>query len=180
MVFSSPSFIFLFLPCFFIIYALLPGRFRSAWIMLGSWIFYGFWRLDFLFLLIGVSFLAWLAGVLISRAELPGSAPRKKLILVLAVIINLLVLGYFKYFNFAVESLNFGLNALGLGSLKAWSVILPVGISFYIFQSMSYVIDVYRGMLLRRGISPSWLHTSPSSPSWWLVPYSVTRIWLTS
>ncbi len=147
MVFSSPLFIFLFLPIFLGLYYILPGRFRTGWILAGSWAFYGFWRVDFLGLFIAVSFGNWLAGVLLARAmqdEGRADRLRARLIVGLAVGLNLAVLGYFKYFNFGVGSLNALLGQLGLGPLKAWSVILPVGISFYVFQAMSYVSDVYR------------------------------------
>ncbi len=147
MVFSSPLFIFLFLPIFLGLYYVLPGRFRTGWILAGSWVFYGFWRIDFLGLFIAVSFGNWLAGLLLARAlydEGRADRLRARLIVGLAVGLNLAVLGYFKYFNFGVASLNALLGQLGLEPLKAWSVILPVGISFYVFQAMSYVIDVYR------------------------------------
>lgn len=144
MVFSSPSFLFLFLPVFLALYALVPARLRSAWIMLGSWIFYGFWRADFLLLLIGVTFGDWLAGLAIAR-ERRAVTGRERAIVVVTVALNLAVLAYFKYFNFCADGLNAVLGVLGLPAFRAWPVILPVGISFYIFQSMSYVIDVYRG-----------------------------------
>ncbi len=147
MVFSSPLFIFLFLPIFLGLYYLLPRRVRTGWILAGSWAFYGFWRVDVLGLFIAVSFGNWLAGVWLARAfydEGRADRLRARLIVGLAVVLNLAVLAYFKYFNFGVASLNALLGQLGLGPLKAWSVILPVGISFYVFQAMSYVIDVYR------------------------------------
>ncbi|TFG81277.1 MAG: MBOAT family protein [Spirochaetales bacterium] len=148
MVFSSPLFLFLFLPIFLGIYFLVPARYRSAWILAGSWVFYGFWRIDFLFLLIAVSIGNWLAGLGLAResaADGIDGRVRARRIVVLAVSLNLAVLGYFKYFNFGIDTLNalFGLG--GSAPLSAWNVVLPVGISFYVFQSMSYVIDVYRG-----------------------------------
>jgi alginate O-acetyltransferase complex protein AlgI len=147
MVFSSPLFIFLFLPLFLGLYYALPERFRTGWILAGSWVFYGFWRVDFLGLLVMVSFGNWLAGILLARAlydEGRADRLRAKLIVGIAAGLNLAVLAYFKYFNFGMDSLNALLGLFGLGSLSAWSVILPVGISFYVFQAMSYVIDVYR------------------------------------
>jgi len=145
-VFSSPAFIFLFLPAFFLVYAALPARFRSSWIMTGSWIFYGFWRADFLLLLAGVTVGNWLAGLALARAsEAPRAERNRRLVVGAAVVGNLALLGYFKYFNFGMDSLNAVLGLFGVRGLETWSVVLPVGISFYIFQSMSYVIDVYRG-----------------------------------
>ncbi|MBU0936461.1 MAG: MBOAT family protein [Spirochaetes bacterium] len=145
MVFSTPVFLFLFLPLFFIIYYALPQRWKLSWILAGSWAFYGFWRLDFLLLMIAVSVANWLAAHYIQRFRLAGrSQPQLSGLLFVAVFLNLLVLAYFKYFNFGLDALNSLLALIALGPLRGWRIILPVGISFYIFQAMSYVIDVYR------------------------------------
>jgi alginate O-acetyltransferase complex protein AlgI len=141
MVFSSPLFLFLFLPAFLIGYYPLPRRMRIPWILLGSWLFYGLWRLDFLLLLVGVSAFNYLGGRLLERDS--GPATRRHII-IFTVAVNLAILGYFKYANFGIESFNSLAGVLGLGSLRHTAVILPVGISFYIFQAMSYSIDVYR------------------------------------
>jgi alginate O-acetyltransferase complex protein AlgI len=162
MVFTSPLFLFLFLPLFFLGYYGLPAKGRITWILLGSWIFYGFWRWDFLLLLVFVSLFNWLAGLLLDR--LVDTPPRtfepprhgsknpevrtnrtRKALIAIVIAVNLGILGYFKYTNFGVDAFNRLLAALGLGSLTMAWVILPVGISFYIFQAMSYSIDVYRG-----------------------------------
>ncbi len=145
MVFASPTFLFLFLPLFLCGYYLLPQRFRAAWILAASWLFYGWWRVDFLLLLIISSLGAGFVGRRIARAP---DARRKRIWMAAGVTLSLLVLGYFKYFNFAVDalmrlSLAAGIPSTGLG--RAWEVILPVGISFFTFQIISYLIDVYRG-----------------------------------
>lgn len=165
MVFSSPVFLYLFLPFFLGVYHLVPVRMRLGWVLAGSWIFYGFWRPDFLGLMILVSVGNWLAGSAIGGTRFLASAgdtsstpagdtapmpvraasTSGRAILLLTVGLDLAVLGYFKYFNFGVESLNALLALWGGSPLHAWSVVLPVGISFYVFQAMSYVIDVYRG-----------------------------------
>jgi len=180
MVFTSPLFLFLFFPLFFLTYYGLRGRWRITWILLGSWIFYGLWRWDFLALLIFVSFFNWLAGLFLqpnsnqehsvqtgrsensktlhtesptpielvsseSNSQVMFLTPYKPLLLALVVVLNLGILGYFKYANFGVEAFNSLLTMIGFRSLSLSWVILPVGISFYIFQAMSYSIDVYRG-----------------------------------
>lgn len=141
MVFSTTIFLFLFLPLFLAGYYLLPVRVRSAWILFGSWLFYGWWRLDFLGLLALTSVWNYALGRMV--AEERGT--RAKAALIVGIVLNLGSLAYFKYFNFAMDSLNSVLTAIGAESLQTWSVILPIGISFYIFQATSYLIDVYRG-----------------------------------
>ncbi len=144
MIFSTTLFVFLFLPLFLPAYYLLPFRARSLWILLGSWLFYAWWRLDFLFLIIAATVWTYLLGAVVAanRASRPG---RARAALALGVVLNLGILAYFKYFNFGVDTLNTLLEAAGVGPLTAWAVILPIGISFYVFQATSYLIDVSRG-----------------------------------
>ena len=142
MVFTSSVFLFLFLPLFLAGYYLLPPRARLAWILAASWVFYGWWRLDFLALIVAATAWTYLAGLWIGR--LRGSR-RARVVLALGVALNLAVLGYFKYFNFGIDSLNALLASLGARTLTAWQVVLPVGISFYLFHGTSYLVDVHRG-----------------------------------
>ncbi|MBB6482377.1 MBOAT family O-acyltransferase [Spirochaeta isovalerica] len=142
MVFTTPAFLFLFMPLFFLLYYLVPEKMRTSVILLGSWLFYAFWRVDFLLLLIGVSLGNYLFGRSLYRNREQNKKAR--LLLATAVASNLSILAYFKYFNFGADSLNALLELAGLQPLAYQQVILPIGISFYIFQSMSYVIDVYR------------------------------------
>ena len=143
MVFSSVTFLFLFLPLFLLVYYAVPFRFRSAWILVGSWVFYGWWRLDFLLLLVFAAVSGWFAGRRIDRvrARSPQSAPRW---LAAGVTVALGVLGYFKYFNFGVDTLSLLIETARGDGLSLWRVVLPIGISFYTFQIISYVVDVYR------------------------------------
>ena len=164
MVFSTTLFVFLFLPLFLAGYYALPRRARLAWLLGTSWVFYGWWRLDFLGLLVAASVWTWLLGrriagmragpagapagsaVLVAAGGGPAAAqPAARLALAVGVGLNLAVLGYFKYFNFGVDSLNALLGLLGGAPLAAGRVILPAGISFYVFQAISYLVDVYRG-----------------------------------
>ncbi len=143
MVFSTTIFLFLFLPVFLLVYYLLPFRWRSAWILVASYTFYAWWRVDFLLLFAGTTLFTYFVGRLIGRwGELPR---RAQLALAVGVVGNLGVLGYFKYFNFGADSLNALLVSLGGDPLSTLRVLLPIGISFYVFQAVSYLVDVYRG-----------------------------------
>ncbi|HLQ18304.1 MAG TPA: MBOAT family O-acyltransferase [Tabrizicola sp.] len=141
MVFSSETFLFLFLPLFLALYYLTPFRYRSALILAGSWTFYGWWRIDFLGLLILTTLWTYLFGRLIA-ANL--GTRRATLACALGTIGCLGVLGVFKYLNFFIDSFAalMGTDAAGLGI--HWHLILPIGVSFYVFQSISYLVDVYR------------------------------------
>ena len=144
MLFNSLIF-FVFLAVVFLLYAALPHRGQNRLLLAASYLFYGAWDWRFLFLLVfstGLDFL-------FARALGRSSAPRARRGWVAAsIVLNLSILGFFKYFNFFIDSFAVLLEAFGLhAALPALRIVLPVGISFYSFQSMSYVIDVYRGVL---------------------------------
>ena len=141
MVFSSESFLFLFLPAFMAIYYAVPFRWRSPVILAGSYLFYGWWRFDYLLLLFLTTLWAYVMGLLISNNL--GTA-RAKTWLLIGVFGCLSVLGVFKYLNFFIDSAAalFGTTADGLG--VHWRLLLPIGVSFYVFHSISYLMDVYR------------------------------------
>ena len=142
MVFSSPIFLYWFLPAFLLLYYASPRTWKSLTLTLASYVFYGWWRPDFVILMLISTVVDFGCGRAIAAAQQRGSMGRGWL--VLSVLVNLGLLGYFKYANFGVETFNGLLEAWGLAPV-AWSaVILPVGISFYTFQTMSYTIDVYR------------------------------------
>lgn len=141
MTFASAVFLFGFLPIFFAVYYSTPFKYRSYVIALASYLFYGWWRLDFLALLLLVTFGNYYVGGRIARA---ANRRHAKNWLVFAIAADLLVLGYFKYWNFFVDSLAGLINDGQPFSPLLSSVILPIGISFYVFQAISYVIDVYR------------------------------------
>jgi alginate O-acetyltransferase complex protein AlgI len=141
MVFSSEIFLFLFLPLFLLAYYATPLRFRSVTILVGSYLFYAWWRLDFLALLFATTVWVYAFAILVERNL---GNPRAKLFLTIGITGCLLVLGIFKYLNFFIDSFAalLGTDAAGLG--VHWRLILPIGISFYVFQSISYLVDVYR------------------------------------
>ncbi len=144
MVFSTSIFLFLFLPIFLAVYYLLPFKLKSVWILIASYVFYAWWRLDFAILFFITMLWSYLVGrVIATNKDINPSKARSAMIM--GTIGNLATLGYFKYFNFGVDSLNTLLTGLGASPLHTWNVILPIGISFYVFQATSYFIDVYRG-----------------------------------
>lgn len=138
MVFSSPVFLFLFLPVTLGLYFLMPTlRAKNLTLMVMSLFFYAWGEPLWVFLMIGTTFIDYIAGILIVRMRGTRGA---KATLITAVVINLGFLAAFKYLNFLVGNINalFGL------ALPTSSLTLPIGISFYTFQALSYVIDIYR------------------------------------
>lgn len=141
MVFSSNIFLFAFLPFFLVCYYLTPWRMKSGLILIFSYAFYGWWRPDFLGLLIGVTAVSYAIALAIESA--PDEKRRYRL-LTIGVTANLMALGYFKYANFGVASLNTALVQLGFEPIAFAHVLLPIGLSFYIFHAISYLVDIYR------------------------------------
>ena len=144
MIFTTPQFVVFFL-AFLAAFAVVRGRGRKVLLLAASYTFYASWDPRFL-LLIGVStLLDWTVGLALHRSQDPTS--RRRLV-GLSVASNLGMLGVFKYFDFFVGSAVAGLESLGLAvHAPTLEVVLPVGISFYTFQTMSYTLDVYRKQL---------------------------------
>ena len=142
----------IFLPIVFLVYWLLLGnrlQLQNIFLVVASYFFYAWWDWRFLFLIIASTLANFSIGFYISRQ--PQKA-RKKLLLWCAIVFNIGLLGFFKYFNFFIEAFVDGFSLLGL-QLKATSlhIILPIGISFYTFQALSYVIDVYSNRIKATG-----------------------------
>lgn len=144
MIFNSFTYI-AFLVTAVCLYWLLPRTPRLLMLFAASIIFYGFWRFDFVPLLLVSIIVDYVAAIVIDRSQ---SAARRRFALIVSLVVNLGLLAFFKYFFFFSE------NAIGFAHLlgidvKApqWQILLPIGISFYTFQSMSYTIDVYRGFI---------------------------------
>ena len=144
MVFNSLEFV-IFLPLVLIAYFRLRHKGQNRMLLVASYLFYGWWDYRFLTLLAFTTVIDYAVGLYIGRTDDPKI--RKRLLLA-SIAVNLVVLGFFKYFNFFVDSAGALLGKLGLSpNLPLLRVILPVGISFYTFQSMSYAFDVYRRRL---------------------------------
>lgn len=138
MVFSKPIFLFGFLPIVLLLYYIAPRRLRNTVLFAASLIFYAWGEPKLVLLMIATIVVDYCAGLMIERFSEKKKASRA--ILVAALVINLGLLGIFKYANFMIESI----NALVGGNIGLLNIVLPIGISFYTFQSLSYVIDVYK------------------------------------
>ncbi len=137
MIFSSLLFIFWFIPIFFTIYYIVPMKFRNPVLFVGSIVFYAWGEPKYLILLAVSILVNFLAGLLIDRHR--GRMDRA--VLVAAIIFDVGMLFFFKYINFFIENI----NAMAHTGISKVNISLPLGISFYTFQIMSYVIDLYRG-----------------------------------
>lgn len=144
MVFTSAAFLFLFLPVFLVVYHALPRSGRPWWILAASYAFYGWWRLDFLALFMASTVAAFVAGRLVQRWR-HARPTAARAALGTGIALQLVALAYFKYADFGIDSLNALLTSLGGRGLPLPGVILPIGISFYVFQSISYLVDGWRG-----------------------------------
>lgn len=145
MIFNSIDFLFFFLAVYGL-YWTLGHKYQNRFLLLSSLFFYGFWDWRFLGLLILSTVVDYTAGWEIDKNR--DNLARKKLFLTASILTNLGMLGFFKYYNFFVDSALIFLGELGLKpDIHTLQLILPLGISFYTFQTMSYTIDVYRDQL---------------------------------
>ncbi|MDB5103943.1 MAG: putative rane protein involved in D-alanine export [Fibrobacteres bacterium] len=141
MLFNSLEYL-LFLPCVLLLYHSLPFRLQNPLLLAASYFFYGYWDWRFLLLMILSTCCDFALANALARTETPFA---RKAMLALSISINLGALGFFKYYNFFADSMARLLQSFGFHSnVGTLHIILPVGISFYTFQSMGYIIDVYR------------------------------------
>ena len=147
MLFNSIDFA-IFLPIVFILYWFVTNKslkLQNILIVSASYVFYGWWDWRFLSLIIFSSIVDYTAGLLLSKTD---NKSKRKIVLWISIIVNLGLLGFFKYYNFFLDNFvtafSFFGTEINAGSLN---IVLPVGISFYTFQTMSYTIDVYRRKL---------------------------------
>jgi len=142
MVFSSVTFLFVFLPSLLLIYYLSPKSWRNSVLLSGSLFFYLYGELRYGFVIL-VSVLGnYIFGVFVDKHR---GLPIARLYLNLAIAFNLILLGYFKYLDFFITNINSIVVSWGIPELPNTDITLPIGISFFTFQALSYVIDVYRG-----------------------------------
>ena len=141
MVFSSIVFLFYFLPVFLLVYYLCPDKLKNYFVLLASILFYSWGAPKFIFVILGTTFLDFF---LVRFMDHSSGERKRKLLLVISVCMNLGLLFYFKYCNFFIDNFNTMLRAVGMQPGQLLSVVLPIGISFYTFESLTYVIDVYR------------------------------------
>ena len=142
MVFSSNIFLFFFLPILLIAYFITPQKFRNYMLLLFSLIFYAYGAPDFVFLLVGECIVNYFIVRGMAKTEKTGT---KKWLCALSIVMALGLLLYFKYANFFMENLNAILGWMHHEPIGWMKVALPIGISFFTFQSITYTLDVYRG-----------------------------------
>ncbi|MEO9967570.1 MAG: MBOAT family O-acyltransferase [Reichenbachiella sp.] len=143
MLFSSAVFLFLFLPLVLGIFYSVPVKFRHIILLLASLLFYTWGEEKIVLVMVTSIFVDYSCGLLIAKGH-------KRLGLILSVLTNLSFLGFFKYFNFTFDNYHQLINWLGMDQswmIQVPTIALPIGISFYTFQTMSYTIDVYRGKI---------------------------------
>ncbi|MBL8747586.1 MAG: MBOAT family protein [Planctomycetes bacterium] len=139
MVFTSFAFLFLFLPLFLAGYSIVPAGLRNLWLLSASVVFYGWERPSWVLIMVASTLVDYAVARLMGAKE--DGRPGRKLLLVTSILANMGLLAWFKYANLLVHTAE-----TWSGADLAWhDIALPVGISFYTFQSMSYTIDVYRG-----------------------------------
>ena len=138
----------IFFPIVVLLYFVMPVKLRNLWLLLASYFFYMHWNVAYGLLLFSSSLVTYAAGLLIekARAFYEGDEVKKVsgLILVLDLVFNLGLLFFFKYANFMIGNINRISSLFGGGNIRSLDILLPVGISFYIFQALGYTIDVYR------------------------------------
>ncbi len=143
MIFASFEFLFLFLPIFFAAYFLTPDRYRNITMLVFSWAFYAWWRIDFLGLLVTMTLFTFTVARFMDRVGPKTDAGHR--LMVFGLLGNLGALAYFKYANFGVATFNQLLAPFGQKAVPWDEIVLPIGLSFYILQSVSYLIDIRRG-----------------------------------
>ena len=143
MVFSSITFLLLFLPLFLLVYYLSPKSVKNYVILLFSIVFYAWGAPKFVFILLATTAASF---YLVKWMDDSDERKTKKLLLAISIVINLGLLAFFKYANFFVDNLNGLMESFGYNAVAWTRIILPIGISFYTFQTLTYSIDVYRGV----------------------------------
>jgi alginate O-acetyltransferase complex protein AlgI len=141
MVFSSLLFLFRFLPAVLIVYYIVPRSLRNLVLLLFSLVFYAWGEPVYILLMLASILISYLGGIAVDSRKRRGDARGAKAALIVSSVLSLSLLGFFKYADFAIGTVN-SLTGAGIALLN---IALPIGISFYTFQTMSYTIDVYRG-----------------------------------
>ena len=141
MVFSTPLFLFYYLPLVLLVYYVTPLRFRNLVLLVASLFFYYWGEQAYTIIMLLSIVIDYTHGILVHRCREKGNDRGARLAVASSAIFNLAILFFFKYWDFAARSL----QAAGIGFMPVLNISLPIGISFYTFQTMSYTIDVYRG-----------------------------------
>jgi len=142
MVFSSVLFLLFFLPVFLVIYYLLPYKIRNPWVLTASILFYAWGAPDFIFIVLGSIIADFYLVKYIRQADRTG----KRWLAGISVLMNVGLLAYFKYVNFFIDNVNALLGQFGASPVYWTAIALPIGISFFTFQKITYTVDVYRNV----------------------------------
>jgi alginate O-acetyltransferase complex protein AlgI len=141
MLFNSPFFLFCFLPIFLLVYLASRGNSRNIVAVLGSALFYAWGEPTFIVVVIGSAVLDWYVGNALFKSTGNGA---RKLLLSLSVICNIGIIAYYKYADFLCLNLNVVLGHAGLEKLPLAHIVLPIGVSFIVFEKITYAVDIYR------------------------------------
>ena len=142
MLFNSFDFL-MFFPVVVIIYLIIPRKTRYLWLLLASYYFYMSWNAKYAILIAISTLITWISGLIIEKVK---TKTVRKWTVAVSFVSNLGILFFFKYFDFLLETINNIFAGTGLSIIEnPFDIILPVGISFYTFQALSYTVDVYRG-----------------------------------
>ncbi len=144
MQFNSLDFM-IFFPIVVGLYFIIPRKIKMYWLLVASYYFYMSWNAKYLLLIVASTIITFSSGVVLSKTA-SNELTKRKLVMVVSIISNLSLLALFKYGNFAIDILNKAFAVAGISLIdKRFDFLLPVGISFYTFQALGYMIDVYRG-----------------------------------
>lgn len=141
MVFSSIVFVLYFLPVFLVLYFIIDRRYKNVLILVSSILFYAWGAPKFIFVILGTTLLDF---ILVHYMDRMATDWKRKVMLSISIVVNLGLLVYFKYSNFFIENINLFLSGLGFNEVAWTKLVLPIGISFYTFETITYVVDVYR------------------------------------
>ncbi|MCM1213714.1 MAG: MBOAT family protein [Lachnospiraceae bacterium] len=134
----------MFLSIVFIIYYILPQKIKYLWLLGVSYYFYMCWNAKYALLMLSVTIITWSGAIILDKLSASNQTRFRKVCLFTVIIINFGLLFYFKYINFAITNINRLLHKIGHTEISTLEIILPVGISFFVFQATGYIIDVYR------------------------------------
>ena len=165
MLFNSLAYM-IFLPVVVILYWLMPFKWRAPLLLVASYFFYMFWKPIYGVLIFGLTLANYIFGFLIHRSQ-----KNKGKWLAFALVVNLVTLGYFKYAYFTHDFLNSLFTTVGLHKIPniSWEIILPLGISFFVFEFIHYLVDIYRGdkpvkSFIEFALFPSFFPTQIAGP----------------
>lgn len=147
MLFNSIDFLLFFPPVIFVLFVI-PRKARSSWLLISSYYFYMSWNPIYAMLILATTAMTFAGGILAYRLKRENFQALEKISVIICAVLNLFILFLFKYANFFIENLNglFGYLETGI-TIRRLNLLLPVGISFYTFQGLSYIFDIHRGII---------------------------------